>query len=140
MNRQRIGHYSVAAARLRHLLCGGMRQTVGAADNECLEAQARTKRRSSESLMSRGDRGIITYFRARTLRFPNCRGLLRLLRLRQQSAQHTRTHSDLDPQDGGKLGLQARHETFCIMRLYPALQEASGDGKLDCVRFDGLKV
>src|SRR5438105_5303422 len=103
MNIQRIEHYSVAAARLRHLLCGGMRQTIGAADDECFEAQARIKRRSSESLMSRGDRGgDITYFCARTLRFPNCRGMVRLLGLWRQNAQHTRTHGDLDPQDGGK--------------------------------------
>ena len=56
MDVERIEHHGVAAPPLRDLFGGGVRERVGAADDEGLEGQARIERRAAESVMHGRDR------------------------------------------------------------------------------------
>ena len=58
MDVERVEHHRLAAARQRHLLCGGMRQRVRAADDETLEGQPQIERRAAERVVSGGDRRV----------------------------------------------------------------------------------
>src|SRR5882724_1054916 len=56
MDVERIEHHGVAAAPLRDLPGGGMRERVGAADDERFEGQTRIERGTAERFMRRRDR------------------------------------------------------------------------------------
>ena len=55
---ERIEHHRLAAARHRHLLGGGVRQRVGAADHEGVEGQPQIERRAAERVVAGGHRRV----------------------------------------------------------------------------------
>src|SRR5258706_3440099 len=77
VNVQRIEHHPITAARLRHLFRGRMRQTVGAAEDECVERQPGIERGAAEGLVSHRNRGGgISYLRTCAPGFPDCGGVV----------------------------------------------------------------
>ena len=56
MDVERVEHHGIAAATFGDLTRGGMRQRVGAADDEACKGQARIERRAAERIMIGGDR------------------------------------------------------------------------------------
>ena len=57
MDVERVEHHRLAARRQRHLLGGGVRQRVGAADHEAVEGQPRIERRAAERVVPGGIAG-----------------------------------------------------------------------------------
>ena len=55
MDVERVEHHGIAAASFGDLTCCGMRQRVGAADDEACKGQARIERRAAERIMIGGD-------------------------------------------------------------------------------------
>ena len=125
MDVERIEHHRVAALAGGHLLGGGLRQRVGAADHEGVEGQARVERRAAERLVPGGiaDRQrppVAVIIEAADIAGAEFEFGLRL---GDRGAQHRRAHDQLDAHGLRLLGLPAGQHPLGIMRLDPALEE-----------------
>ena len=125
------------------LLGRGMREGVGASDDEGLESEARIERRTAKRLVHGRDWSHavaqIAAVRFDLAHFAVRRGGFHRLHSRRQGADHGGAHGELDARKIRLLGLPARQHPFGIMGLDPALEKARGYGQLDGVAFAAVE-
>jgi hypothetical protein len=133
---ERIEHHRIAAARDRHLLGGGVRQRVGAADHERVEGQPWVERRAAVRLLARRGRNC----EAARLRAVALAMLLAWLCVGRIGADHRRAHQDVDATQRRQLGLPAQQDLLAVVRLHPGLEEACRDRQPDRLAIDAFQV
>ena len=130
MDVERIEHHRLATARRRHLFRRGMRQRVGAADDEAFECQPQVERRTAERVVPAGNRRIsraqVADVEPRQARIAAGVRELRLLGLGLHGADDRAADVDVDLLNLGRLLLPASKNPVDVVRLNPALEEARG--------------